>query len=107
MAITSAAHSSELYAPKGEEGLQWDEILVGFNYSFAAQLRVFGMEEECRTLMVALARELGPQRGLHFRTPAALVPGRPEVRAQMNMRPLGVWALVDAATHRNGYSQER
>ena len=102
MAITSAAHSSELYAPKGEEGLQWDEMLVGFNYSFAAQLRVFGMEEECRTLMVALARELGPQRGLHFRTPAALHPTKPLFRAQMNLRPLGIWALALAADYRNG-----
>ncbi len=102
VAITSAAHSSELYAPKGEEGLQWDEILVGFNYSFAAQLRVFGMEEECRTLMAALARELGPQRGLHFRTPAALHPTKPLFRAQMNLRPLGIWALALAADYRNG-----
>ena len=102
VAVTSPVHDSSLYAPKGEEGLQWDEILTGFNYSFAAALRVYGLEDECRTLMDALAQELGPERGLHFRTPAALVPDRPEVRAQMNMRPLGIWALIDAATYRNG-----
>lgn len=102
IAVTSPVHDSTLYAPKGEEGLQWDEILVGFNYSFAAQLRVYGLEAECRTLLDALAEELGPERGVHFRTPAALVPGRPEIRAQMNMRPLGIWALIDAARYRNG-----
>ncbi len=102
VAVTSPVHDSSLYAPKGEEGLQWDEILVGFNYSFAAACRVYGLEAECQTLMDALADELGSERGLQFRTPAALVPGRPEIRAQMNMRPLGVWALVDAALHRNG-----
>ncbi len=94
VAIVSAAHSSALYAPEGEEGLQWDEVLVGFNYSLAAQLRAFGLEAECRALMTALARELGPERGLHFRTPAAIDPARPLIRAQMNLRPLGAWALA-------------
>ena len=94
VAIVSRDHSSALYAPEGEEGLQWDEILVGFNYSLAAQLRAFGMEAECRTLMTALARELGPERGLHFRTPAAIDPRRPLIRAQMNLRPMGAWALA-------------
>ena len=102
VAVTSPVHDSSLYAPKGEEGLQWDEILTGFNYSFAAALRVYGLEDECRTLLEALAQELGDERGLHFRTPAAMVPGKPEVRAQMNMRPLGIWALTEAAAYRNG-----
>ncbi|MCC0031338.1 MAG: hypothetical protein H6891_14585, partial [Brucellaceae bacterium] len=102
VAVTSPVHDSSLYAPEGEEGLQWDEILTGFNYSFAAALRVYGLEDECRTLLEALARELGDERGLHFRTPAAMVPGKPEVRAQMNMRPLGIWALTEAAAYRNG-----
>lgn len=107
VAITSPAHSSSLYAPKGEEGLQWDEILTGFNYSFAAALRTYGLEEECRQLLISLAQELGPQRGLNFRSPAALVPDRPEIRAQMNMRPLGIWALVEAAAYLKGYIQTR
>ena len=83
-------------APPIEAGLQWDEILVGFNHSLAAQLRAFGMEAECRALMSALARELGPERGLHFRTPAAIDPARPTWRAQMNLRPMGAWALARA-----------
>ena len=37
-----------------------------------------------------------------LRDPAAMVPGKPEVRAQMNMRPLGIWALTEAAAYRNG-----
>jgi len=102
VAVASPVHDSSLYAPKGEEGLQWDEILTGFNYSFAAALRAYGMEEQCRTLLEALARELGEERGLHFRTPAALAPDRPDVRAQMNMRPLGIWALAEAARYRKG-----
>ena len=96
LAVTSARHSSALYAPAGEEGLQWDEVLIGFNYSFAAQLRSYGMEAEASQLMQALADELGPRRGLHFRTPAAIVPDRPEFRAQMNLRPLGALALAEA-----------
>ena len=96
VAIVSRAHSSALYAPVGEEGLQWDEVLIGFNYSLAAQLRAFGMEGECRALVTALARELGPERGLHFRTPAAMDPRRPLIRAAMNLRPLGAWALAPA-----------
>ncbi len=96
MAVTSPRHDSSLYAPKGEEGLQWDEILIGFNASFAAALRAYGLEDECRILMRALADELGPKRGLHFRLPAALVPDRPEYRAQMNLRPLALWMLVEA-----------
>ena len=80
-----------------EGALQRDEILVGFNYSLAAQLRCFGLEAECRALMSALARELGPERGLHFRTPAAFDPARPLLRASMNLRPLGAWALATAA----------
>ncbi len=102
LAVTSPVHSSSLYAPKGEEGLQWDEILIGFNYSLAAALRTYGMEKECQTLLSALALELGNERGLHFRTPAAIVPGQPQFRAQMNMRPMGIWALADAAAYRNG-----
>ena len=102
VAITSSSHASTLYAPAGEEGLQWDEVLVGFNYSLAAQLRAFGMEEECRSLMTALARELGPRRGLHFRTPAALDPVKPLIRAQMNLRPLGLWALAGAREANRG-----
>ena len=101
VAVTSPVHDSTLYAPKGEEGLQWDEILIGFNYSFAAALRAYGLEDECRTLMQALAWELGSKRGLHFRTPAAIVPGKPEIRAQMNMRPLAAWALA-RPVHLNG-----
>ncbi len=92
--VASATHSSSQYAPKGEEGLQWDEILIGFNYSLATQLRVYGLEAECRALMQALAHELGPVRGLHFRTPAAIVPSKPTFRAQMNLRPLGSLGLV-------------
>lgn len=105
VAVTSPHHNSALYAPKGEEGLQWDEILIGFNYSFATALRVYGLEEECRQLLGALAKELGPTRGLHFKTPAAIVPGKPLFRAQMNMRPLGIWALAEAADYLNGNSQ--
>ena len=102
VAIVSSSHSSALYAPAGEEGLQWDEVLVGFNHSLAAQLRAFGMEAECRTLLRALARELGPERGLHFRTPAAIAPRAPEFRAQMNLRPLGLWALAAPPARRAG-----
>lgn len=102
VAITSDRHDSSLYAPAGEAGLQWDEVLIGFNYSLAAQLRIYGMEDECRELMGALARELGPRRGLHFRTPAAIEVDRPLMRAQMNMRPLGVWMLAWGQDYRNG-----
>ena len=107
VSVTSLVHDSSSYAPEGETGLQWDEILIGFNYSLAAQLRVYGLEEECRTLMSALARELGGRRGLMFRTPAAIEPHRPVYRSQMNMRPLAVWMLAYAQVYRNGYSQDR
>ena len=106
VAIVSAAHDSSLYAPAGEEGLQWDEILIGFNYSLAAQMRAFGMERECRALTTALARELGPERGLHFRTPAAIDPARPLIRAQMNLRPMGVWALARERPEREAATQD-
>ena len=96
MAMASAAHDSGLYAPEGERGLQWDEVLVGFNYSVAATMRAYGMEAEAARIMAALARELGPVRGLHFRTPAAFVADAPRVRAQLNMRPMGIWAYADA-----------
>lgn len=96
MAMTSAIHDSSLYAPRGEEGLQWDEILVGFNYSIAATMRTYGLTGEAQTILTALAEELGPQRGLHFRTPAAYTVQAPLIRAQMNMRPMGIWAYADA-----------
>ncbi|WBU57859.1 non-lysosomal glucosylceramidase [Paracoccus sediminicola] len=97
MAMSSATHSSALYAPKGEEGLQWDEVLVGFNYSVAATMRAYGLEAEATGIMQALAAELGSRRGLHFRTPAAFMADQPRIRAQMNMRPMGIWAYADAA----------
>ncbi|WBU54534.1 GH116 family glycosyl hydrolase [Paracoccus sp. SCSIO 75233] len=97
MAMSSATHSSAIYAPKGEEGLQWDEVLVGFNYSVAATMRAYGLTAEAAEIMQALAQELGPRRGLHFRTPAALMADQPRIRAQMNMRPMGIWAYADAA----------
>jgi non-lysosomal glucosylceramidase len=102
LSVTSLEFDSSLYAPEGEVGLQWDEILIGFNYSLAAQLRVYGLENECRNLMTTLADELGKIRGLMFRTPAAFEPDRPQFRSQMNMRPLGVWMLSYAARYRNG-----
>ncbi len=105
VSVTSQTGDSSQYAPTGEVGLQWDEILVGFNYSLAAQLRIYGLEQECRTLMTSLARELGEERGLLFRTPAAIEPSRPVFRAQMNMRPLAVWMLAFAQDYLNGNSQ--
>ena len=62
-----------------------------------------GLARACRLAsIVALARELGPRRGLHFRTPAAIEVDRPLMRAQMNMRPLGVWMLAWGQDYRNG-----
>lgn len=95
ISMVSDRHDSSLYAPKGEEGLQWDEVLVGFNYSFAAQLRHYGLEQQAQQLVSALTTELCVRRGLRFRTPAAFNLDRPVYRAQMNMRPLAIWMLAD------------
>ncbi len=107
VSMTSLVHDSSSYAPDGEVGLQWDEILIGFNYSLAAQLRAYGLEDECQTLMSALASELAERRGLLFRTPAAIELERPVYRSQMNMRPLAIWMLAYAQDHLNGYSHDR
>ena len=102
VAIAASGPASPHAPSEAERGLQWDEALVGCNYSLAAALRVYGMEAECRALMAALARELGPRRGFTFRTPAAFSPSAPVFRAQMNLRPLGAWTLAIAGDQRYG-----
>ena len=88
------------HAPdEAERGLQWDEALVGCNYSLAAALRSYGMEAECHELMAALSAEIAA-RGLTFRTPAAVTPADALIRAALNMRPLAAWTLARGRAQR-------
>ena len=77
---------------EAERGLQWDEALIGCNYSLAAALRIYGMDAEFQALTQALAMEIA-RRGFAFRTPAAFAPADDRYRAAVNLRPLGAWAL--------------
>ena len=100
--LIAAPGPASPHAPnEAERGLQWDEALVGCNYSLAAALRCYGMEDECRALLAALAGELD-RHGFAFRTPAAFSPGAGLFRAAANLRPLGAWALAAARDQRNG-----
>ncbi|WP_306260573.1 GH116 family glycosyl hydrolase [Pararhizobium sp. IMCC21322] len=73
---------------------QTSECIVGFNFSFAAQLECWGLRHEGQKIRKALYRNLY-QRGMFARTPAAYdVAGMEKglkFRATMNMRPLAVW----------------
>lgn len=73
---------------------QSSESIVGFNFSFAAQLESWGLKQEGLEIRRALYRNLY-QRGMFARTPAAYDVADMEsglkFRASMNMRPLSVW----------------
>lgn len=73
---------------------QTSESIVGFNFSFAAQLESWGLTQEGLEIRKALHRNLY-QRGMFARTPAAYDVDEMEsglkFRASMNMRPLAVW----------------
>tara|TARA_R110002124_G_scaffold131134_3_gene293209 strand:+ start:1995 stop:4361 length:2367 start_codon:yes stop_codon:yes gene_type:complete len=73
---------------------QTSETIVGFNFSFAAQLDAWGLTGQAGEIRKALYRNLY-QRGMFARTPAAYdvsdMDSGLKFRASMNMRPLAVW----------------
>ena len=79
---------------KEDASFQTAEIQPGFNYSFAAQLISWGLEDEADRLLAALRRALHDTRNLAFQTPAAFDRGRPTCRAVLNMRPLAAWWMA-------------
>ena len=73
------------------ESFQRTEVIVGINFSFAAQLDSWGLTDEAQRLRTALYGEIYEQRALFFRVPAAFDITTPTYRAAMNMRPLSAW----------------
>ena len=73
------------------ESFQRSEVIVGINFSFAAQLESWGLAEEAERVRRALYEQLYEKRALFFRVPAAYDIATPTYRAAMNMRPLAVW----------------
>ncbi|MCG8508951.1 MAG: glycoside hydrolase family 116 protein, partial [Rhodospirillales bacterium] len=70
---------------------QRSEVIVGINFSFAAQLESWGLTEEADRFRTALYEQLYEKRALFFRIPAAYDIETPTYRAAMNMRPLSAW----------------
>ncbi len=77
-----------------DTSFQTAEIQPGFNFSFAAQLEAWGMDQEADEVRRALHRELHIKRNLVFQTPAAFDRGRLTCRAVLNMRPLAAWWMI-------------
>ncbi len=73
---------------------QTAEIQPGFNFSLAAQLECWGLEDEADRLRRALHEQMHVKRNLVFQTPAAFDRGTPGCRAILNMRPLSVWWMA-------------
>ncbi len=90
----SAAAKDDV-AGHADPNVQVGEILVGITLSFCAQLREWGLDDEADQVRSAIYRELYEDRGLFFRTPAALDVGLPVYRAPMNLRPLAIWMMAD------------
>ncbi|NNF90370.1 MAG: hypothetical protein HKM96_03235 [Boseongicola sp.] len=79
---------------KADSSFQTSEIQPGFNYSLAAQLAAWGLNDEADTLYRALHQQLHVRRNLAFQTPAAYDRGRLSCRAILNMRPLAAWWML-------------
>jgi len=82
-------------AAHGDASAQTDEMLTGINISFAAQLLTSGERARALEVLEAVYRAVWVERGLWFRTPAAIDLDRPAFRATMNLRPLVIWALAE------------
>lgn len=78
-------------ADHGDPDVQIGEVLVGIAYSFAAQLRCWGLAAEADRVRAAMFEVLHRDRGLFFRTPAAISLGGRVYRAPLNLRPLAIW----------------
>ena len=95
VSLSGIPRSAMSLLPHQEDtSFQTAEIQPGFNFSFAAQLEAWGLDEEADELRRALHRELYEKRNLVFQTPAAFDRGRMTCRAVLNMRPLASWWLV-------------
>lgn len=73
---------------------QTSEIQPGFNYSFAAQLKAWGLADEAAAIYRAMHHQLHVRRNLVFQTPAAFDRGGLSCRAVLNMRPLAAWWML-------------
>ena len=95
VSLTGLSAAARAGLPHAEDpSFQTAEIQPGFNFSLAAQLECWGMEEEADRLRRALHRQLHARRNLGFQTPAAFDRGAPTCRAVLNMRPLAVWWMA-------------
>ncbi len=74
-----------------DTSFQTREIQPGFNFSLAAQLEEWELNDEAEQLRKALYQELYVRRNLVFQTPAAFDKGQLTCRAILNMRPLAAW----------------
>ena len=72
-------------------GCQVAEVLAGISLGFACQLRSAGREDCADEVFRAIYQAVYETHGLWFRTPAAWNEQR-AFRAEMNLRPLVVWA---------------
>ena len=77
-----------------KDGGQTDEILIGINLCFAAQLAFYNLTDKSNQVLKAIHSCLYLKNGLIFKTPAAVGIDRDYYRAVRNMRPLSVWALL-------------
>ncbi len=73
---------------------QTAEIQPGFNFSLAAQLESWHLNDEADRLRLALYRQLYEKRNLVFQTPAAFDRGARTCRAILNMRPMAAWWIA-------------
>jgi len=71
--------------------VQAAEVLIGCNFSFAAQLEAWDLAHEADMLRRALYKEIYEDRNLAFRTPAAIDLTHRRHRAPMNMAALAAW----------------
>jgi len=73
---------------------QTAEIQPGFNFSLAAQLDSWHLNQEADRLRLALYRQLYEKRNLVYQTPAAFDLSSLSCRAVLNMRPMAAWWIA-------------
>jgi len=77
-----------------KDGGQIDEVLIGINLCFAAQLAFYDLTKKSNQVIETMHSCLYQKNGLIFKTPAAVGIDRNYYRAVRNMRPLSVWARM-------------
>lgn len=92
--LTGLADAKGAHALDKDPSAQTAEMLIGINHSLANQAEAWGLPDMARAVRAAVWRQIYDERGLWFRTPAAVDLTGHSFRAIMNMRPLAAWGAV-------------